>query len=113
MTVEQNHIPDWAQRDRQRDMHWVAENLYLFWPVATEAYVKQGRGAIIVDTTSRPTGEGHPFAYFTQTFVEERDVEDVKRMVREYDPDREFVLVMIKPYDRLSTYRVQTQAHGG
>ena len=45
--------------------------------------------------------------------MEERDDEDVKRMVREYDPDREFVLVMIKPHDHLSTYRVQTRVHGG
>jgi hypothetical protein len=45
--------------------------------------------------------------------VEARDDEDVKRMVREYDPDNEFVLVMIKPHDHMSAYRVQTQAHGG
>lgn len=52
MTIEQDNIPDWAQRDRQHDMDWIAENLYIFWPAATEAYVEQGRGAIIVDTTS-------------------------------------------------------------
>jgi len=61
-----------------------------------------------VDTTSRPTGEGHPFGYFTQSFLDEYDHEDIQRMVREYDPDKEFVLVMLKPKDRISTYRVQT-----
>jgi hypothetical protein len=66
-------------------------------------------GGIIVDTTQQPLeGLGHPFGYFPQAFVEERDEEDVKRMVREYDPDREFVVVLIKPGERLSTYRVQT-----
>ncbi len=107
MTVEQDQIPDWARRDREHDMEWIRENLFIFWPAATEAYVKTGRGAIVVDTTSRPTGEGHPFGYFTQAFVEERDVEDVKRMVREYDPDQELVVVLLKADDHISTYRIQ------
>ncbi len=59
-------------------MAWISENLHVFWPAATEAYVAQGRGAIIVDTTSQPTGEGHPFGYFPQSFVEEHDDEDIK-----------------------------------
>ena len=107
MTAEQDQIPDWARRDRQHDMEWISENLHVFWPAATNAFVKQGRGAIIVDTTSRPTGEGNPFGYFPQSFVEERDDEDIKRMVREYDPDIELVVVMLKPFDHISTYRVQ------
>ncbi len=45
--------------------------------------------------------------------MDEQDDEDVKRMVPEYDLDKEFVLVMIKPYDHMSTYRVQAQARGG
>ena len=63
-------MPDWARRDRERDMEWIGENFHIFWPVATEAYVEHGRGAIFVDTTSRPTGEGNPFAYFPQEAVE-------------------------------------------
>ena len=94
-------------------MEWIGENLYIFWPVATAVFAEQGRGAIVVDTMSRPTGEGHPFGYVPQAEIEQRDDEDIKRMVREYDPDNEFVLVMIKPHDRMSTYRVQTQARSG
>ncbi len=82
MTVEQDQIPDWARRDREHDMEWIQENISIFWPAATDAYVEQGRGAIVVDTTSQLIGLGHPFGYFNQAFVEERDVEDVKRMVR-------------------------------
>ena len=81
--------------------------------MATAAFVKQGRGAIVVDTTSQPTGEGNPFGYFPQSVVEERDDEDIKRIVREYDPDREFVVVMLKPDDRTSTYRVQPSRKRG
>ncbi len=89
-------------------MEWIRENLYIFWPVATDAYVHAGRGAIIVDTTQQPVeGLGHPFGYFPQSFVEDRDVEDVKRMVREYDPDSELVIVMLKSGERISSYRVQ------
>ena len=112
MAPERKHIPDWAMRERQRDMEWIGENLYIFWPVAAAAFVEEGRGAIVVDTTSRPTGAGHPFGYIPQAEVEARDDEDIKRMVREYDPDRELVVVMLKPADHISTYRVQAHARG-
>ncbi len=89
-------------------MEWIRENLHIFWPVATDAYVRTGRGAIIVDTTQQPVeGLGHPFGYFPQSFVEDRDAEDVNRMVRGYDPDKELVVVMLKSGERLSSYRVQ------
>ena len=108
MTREQDTLPEWARREREGDMEWIRENLYIFWPVATDAYVQAGRGAIIVDTTRRPLkGLGHPFSYFAQSFVEDRDVEDVKRLVREYDPDSELVVVMLKSGERISSYRVQ------
>ena len=113
MSPEKRQIPDWARRERQRDMEWIRENLFIFWPAATAAYVKQGRGAIVVDTTSQPIrGKGNPFGYFPQAMIEARDDEDAKRMVREYDPDWEFVLVMLKPRDRASTYRVQARWRG-
>ena len=112
MTVEQNNIPDWAKRERQHDMKWIPENLHIFWPAATDAYVQAGRGVIIVDTTQQPVeGLGHPFGYFPQSFVEQRDSEDIKRMVREYDPDNELVVAMLKPGERISAYRVQVLRH--
>lgn len=60
----------------------------------------------MVDITSRPTGAGHPFGYIPQAVVEEHGDEDTQRIVREYDPTREMVTVLLKPYDRVSTYRV-------
>jgi hypothetical protein len=59
-----------------------------------------------VDTTSRPTGEGHPFIYLPQEKVEETGDTDAQRMVREYDPKWEFVAVLLKTHDRESIYRV-------
>ncbi len=69
--------------------------------------------AIIVDATSRPTGEGHPFGYFPQSFIEQYEYDDIKRMVRDYDPDNELVVVMLKPEDHISTYRVQPYPRPG
>jgi hypothetical protein len=31
---EQNRIPAWAEQERSGDLHWIGENLHIFWPVA-------------------------------------------------------------------------------
>lgn len=79
-------FPSWAERERASDLAWISENVHVFWPVAQQGYEEHRRGAIIVDTTQRPTGEGHPFGYFPQAMVEQTGDEDMQRMVREYDP---------------------------
>ena len=99
-------FPAWAERERAGDLAWIGENLHVFWPVAQQEYEELGRGAIVVDTTSRPTGEGHPFGYLPQEMVEEHGDEDTLRMVRQYDPTWEMVTVLLKTQDRTSTYRV-------
>jgi hypothetical protein len=99
-------IPSWAERERVSDLAWISENLHVSWPAAQQAYEKHGRGVIVVDTTQRPTGEGHPFGYFPQSMVEQTGDEDTQRMVREYDPSWEMVTVLLKTHDRTSTYRV-------
>jgi hypothetical protein len=106
MSPERRRIPDWARKERIGDLGWIAENLHIFWPAAEASFKESGRGAIVVDTTSRPTREGNPFGYFPQEKLEEEDDEDIHRMVREYDPEREFVIVLIKSENRTSTYRV-------
>lgn len=116
MTPERNEggLPDWARRERQRDLEWVSDNLHVFWPVAQAAFAEQGRGAIVVDTTitARPAGKGsggNPFGYFPQATFESDDDEDIKRMVRAYDPTQELVIVLIKSDNRVSMYRVATR----
>lgn len=105
--------PAWAERERQSDLKWINENIHVFWPAAQSQYQEQGRGVIMVDTTSRPTGEGHPFAYFPEEAVKEHGGdEDIERMIREYDPTREFVVVLLKSQDRMSTYRVHPILRG-
>ena len=68
-----------------------------------------GRGAIIMNTTELAShaGEmGHPMGYLgRETIAQQRD-EDTQRMVGKYEPNEEFVSVLLKPQDRQSSYRV-------
>jgi hypothetical protein len=99
-------FPSWAERERASDLIWISENLHVFWPAAQQGYAERGRGAIVVDATQRPTGEGHPFDYFPRALVGETGDEDTRRMVQEYDPSWEIVTVLLKTRDRTSVYRV-------
>jgi hypothetical protein len=67
MTPEHRDIPDWARRERQADLGWIAESLNVVSAVASVAFV------------------------------------DTSRMVAEYDPAQEFVIVLLKHEDRTST----------
>ena len=100
-------IPEWAETERLEDQKWIAENLHIFQHTAQTAFESQGRGVIVVDATTQILGEGNPFGYISQEAVEQTEDADVQRMTKEYDPAKEFVIVIIKPEDRLSTYRVQ------
>jgi len=73
---QRGRYPAWAERDRTGDLAWIQENLHVSWPVAHQGYEHQGRGAIVVDTPQRPTGEGHPFGYFPRGMVEQTADED-------------------------------------
>lgn len=103
---EKRRLPDWAERERAGDLAWIKENLGVFWTAAQQGYEELGRGAIVVDTTQQPTGEGHPFGYFPEEMVEQSGDEDAQRMVREYDPSWEMVTVLLKTDNRVSIYRV-------
>lgn len=108
MGAERREHPDWANREREGDLNWISENLDVFQIAARLAYEGSGRGALVVDTTLQPSPElGHPFAYFSEEQIEEYNDEDITRLVRGYDPEQEFVVVLIKSADRTSTYRVK------
>ncbi len=103
-------IPDWAHQERQADMGWIGENFHIFWSTANEAFAEMGRGAIVVDTVLQPIpGGGNPFAYFPQAFIEAYDDEDTRRLVREYNPQKEIVVMLLKENDRTSAYRIRLE----
>lgn len=60
---------------------------------------------MVVDTTSRLTGRGHPFGYLPQEHL--ADDADITRLVTGYDPQAEFVVVLLKSEGRTSSYRVK------
>ena len=101
-------IPEWARQESLSDLSWLSENLHVFWPAAQKQYQEQGRGAVVVDTTVQPVeGKGNPFAYFPQEMVAEETDADVQRMVKQYDPEREMVVVLLKSEEKVSSYRVR------
>lgn len=103
---QRGRFPTWAERERAGDLAWIQENLHVFWPVAQQGYEHQGPGAIVVDITQRPTGEGHPFGYFPQAALHETANEDAQRMIGDYDPTWEMVTILLKTRGRTSVYRV-------
>ncbi len=106
---EARRIPDWAQKERAGDLAWIQENLHIFLPAARQAFQEVGRGAIVTDTTVSPVeherGKGQPFAYLPLSVIEEHPWKDVIRMVRAYEPEWEFVCVLLKQ-ERESAYRI-------
>ena len=108
MSSERGKPPDWGKRERQRDLDWIGENLDIFQLAASLAYADVGRGALVIDTTIElAAGGGLPFAYISQEQIEEYNDKDISRMVHNYAPGQEFVLVFLKADGRTSTYRVR------
>ena len=107
MSPERDIFPEWARKERQGDFEWIRENLDSFWPLANNEYERFGRGVIVVDTTSQPTGGGHPYGYVTLVEAEKQGLQDASRMIGEYDPKNEFVVLLWKSEGRISTYRIK------
>jgi hypothetical protein len=99
-------LPTWAERERAGDLAWIGENLQEFWKAARSGYEASGRGALVVDTAVQPTGAGQPFGYVLQEQIRQLGAKDEIRMIATYDPSWELVIVLLKPEDRLSSYRV-------
>lgn len=105
-------IPDWAQGERASDLAWIGENFHSFVVAAREQYKKEERGAIVVDTTEQQLGTGHPFTYWPQGQVNQTDDRDVQRMLKQYDPETEIVIVLLKEKGKQSSYRLKQLGNG-
>jgi hypothetical protein len=107
MTTVEREIPDWAVLDREREQAWIRQNLDVFWHSATQGSQCAGRGAIFVDVAARPMGNRNLFTYFTADEVERYENEAIDRLVAEYNPDEEFIIVLLKPKQKVSSYRIR------
>lgn len=99
-----------AELEAAADLAWLRENITIFWPAAHYGYEQVGRGAVaILFKTESPEDDEDPvFGYYSQEIIDQDDVEEVKRLVAEYDPQQEFVAVVLKP-DRANSYRLAVE----
>jgi hypothetical protein len=103
---ERRPIPRWAERERTEDLAWIGENLQEFWKVARSGFEAKGRGVLVIDMVAMVTGTGHQFGYVSEEQIRQFGGKDEIRMVAAYDPSWELVIVLLKPRDRISSYRV-------
>ena len=95
-----------------------AEFTRINWPAAAafawQQYREQGRGCLVIDAAKAkdpPPGESHlfgetPGAYVPYRVVRATGDDDVKRMVKEYDPRLEVVFVLLRQDGGASSYRL-------
>ena len=107
MTVERNNLPAWAERERWNDLAWIATNLPSLWSAAVIGYQELGRGAIAVETNFRAPSGGHPAAYLTEEQIARYEDEDINRLVTDYTPAEELVIILLKERQRTSSYRLR------
>ncbi len=110
MTTVERQIPDWAAQEREQDRLWIRQNLGVFWHTARQSSQFRGRGAIFVDVDTHPMGDRNLFTYFTAEEIEKYENVELDRLVREYDLETEFVIALLKPEEKVSSYRVQPVA---
>jgi len=87
---------------KARELAWLREHLPAFWVTASEGYREQGRGAVVIDTTTEPLGEDTPFYYVPQIRFEAQEDEvslGLTKLISEYGPEGQFVAVFIRPRD--------------
>ena len=93
---------------RDGDLAYIMENWPQIASAAWAGYLAQGRGLTIVDTRETypvPTGLGHAISYLPAGMV---TAADDARMVREYDPEREVVVGMLRANGDEDVYRLGT-----
>jgi len=110
MAVEKIELTDWTSKEYEVDRVWIDENLTVLQPFALSEFDETGPGAILVKTTEYDEDESrHPCYYLSQAIIEDLENEEIKRMVRVYEPLQEFVLVLVKAGEHECVYRVNFQ----
>jgi len=90
------------------DLRWIAENYDAFLRVALRDMKTFGRGAIAVDVTNPLVGGGHAIIYWPEAYIQKYGDEAMCRLVATYDPEEELVVMLLKPGNRINSYRVRS-----
>lgn len=91
-----------SEAEKTKELAWLKKHLSAFWVTAYEGYREQGRGAVVIDTTTEPLGEDTPFYYAPQARFEAQEDEvslGLAKLISEYGPESQFVAVFIRPRD--------------
>lgn len=103
--------------DRSYDRSWIAPQRDLFSLLARDGFQQIGRGAVMVNLGElilrKFAEEGHPFNYHdvSSELLEYREFDNetarshLLRLVEEYNPESEFVLMLVK-HQRCSIHRL-------
>jgi len=70
MNPEMEMSPAWGRRI---DLQWIGEKNLIFQSAVRKVFDQVGRGAVVIDVTMPPVDGGHPFSYWPQSDLEERD----------------------------------------
>jgi hypothetical protein len=92
--------------DRQTDLNWIAENLAVLSSKTESLYREHGKGALLIDHNKAGT---EPNWHYLPAAELPREDGDTQRMVQRYDPEAQFVIVLLKSGDRQSSYQVGRQ----
>jgi hypothetical protein len=105
MTPEKN-IDLHPEAQRELELAWIDQNIPLFSAKALGYFGLIGRGAIIVDAATNPLSEGPLFTYFSKEQTEHIADVDLNEMVDDYDPEKEFVVLLLLPKNQTRAYRI-------
>lgn len=96
--MQPEHRPRLAASERRRlqDLAWIEANRTFLWLMASLAWEQSERGVLVVDLTPQPDAQGQPVTYVPTGELELEDAA-LRRHLRDYNPHREFILLLHAP----------------
>jgi hypothetical protein len=109
MAKEIPSLTNLNEKIEEAELAWIRDNHTIFQSLAETEYDEKGRGFILVNTEPSSGYEGNSYWYLAQAVAEELEGDELKQMVRAYNPLSEFVLVLEKQNGGCSYHKVKTQ----
>ena len=97
-----------TQNQREIDLKFIGENLYVLRSRTQEFFSEQGRGALIIDHSL--SGKPDPAAHYVPAPNLPEGNKDTRRMVQNYLPGAQFIIVLIKPGQLETSYQIDASS---